>query len=342
MYRFGLTGIPLSSKGRMLRDAIEDTYLMGLNALEITFMKFNVMDVDATVEVGLKPKEVMPETKDESKIVIDVLRINEEGNYESVGIDTQIERGDILRILQWNLARSYSELEDLGKIAKELDVKLTFHTPNYIDLVSNDEFTEKSINYIIWSGMLANVLNADMIVTNLGLYGDEEPANAMKKIIQNVKIVRDRLNKMNIKIPIGFETSGKKSVAGSLEELLDVSKKVRNVVPIINFPKLMARSGMLFKSPQDYEKVIQKVEKYFPNGLYVQFASLETMPENMIRLAPIKRGEPKFDFLAELIYEKEYDITIISVSPLLEHDAQYMRVILERIISKKIQNKWEK
>ncbi|MGC8584739.1 MAG: TIM barrel protein [Thermoplasmata archaeon] len=342
MYRFGISGIPLSSKGRMLRDAIEDTYLMGLNALEVTFMKFNVMDVDATVEIGLKPKEVMPENRDESKIIVDVLRINEDGNYESVGIDNQIEKGDILRILQWNLARSYTELMELGKIAKELDIRLSFHTPNYIDFVSNDEFTERTINYVIWSGMLADVLNAEMIVTNLGLYGENEQSNALKKIVQNVKKVRDRLNKMNIKIPIGFETSGKKAVAGSMEELLDISKKVKNVIPVVNFPKLMARTGMSFKTPQDYEKVIQKIEKFYPNGIYVQFAALENLPENMIRLAPIKRGEPKFDFLAELMYEKEYNITVISVSPLLEHDAQYMRVILERIISKKIQNKWEK
>lgn len=337
MFRFGISGIPLSSKGRMLKDAIEDTYQMGLNALEIPFFKVNVQEMDVIDDVGLYPRDVLPSNKDESKIIVDILRADENGDYRSIGINHKIEENDIIRVLQWNLARSYSELRELGRVAKELDLILTVHSPNYMDLTSNNDFTSKCLDYLLWSGLIAKELGARMVVTNLGLYGIYEPKVAMKRIIDNVKKVKEKLKKQEIEVDIGFETSGKRQVAGSLEEVIEISNKIENVYPIINFPKLQARSGGALNTAQDFNKIIEKVLKFYPDHIYMQFAGLEYSPENVMRLAPIKKGDLRFENLAEALLENEYDSVMISVSPLLEHDAQYMRVILERLIEKKIE-----
>jgi len=337
MFRFGISGIPLSSKGRMLKDAIEDTYQMGLNALEIPFFKVNVQEMDVIDDVGLYPRDVLPSNKDESKIIVDVLRADENGDYRSIGINHKIEENDIIRVLQWNLARSYSELRDLGRVAKELDLILTVHSPNYMDFTSNNDFTSKCLDYLLWSGLIAKELGARMVVTNLGLYGNYEPKVAMKRIIDNVKKVKEKLKKQGIEVDIGFETSGKRQVAGSLEEVIEISNKLENVYPVVNFPKLQARSGGVLNTAQDFNKIIEKVLKFYPDYIYMQFAGLEYSSENVMRLAPIKKGDLRFENLAEALLENEYESVMISVSPLLEHDAQYMRVILERLIEKKIE-----
>lgn len=310
---------------------------MGLNSLEIPFFKVNVQEVDVVEDIGLYPREVLPTAKDESKIIVDILRADENGDYKSIGINHKIEENDIVRVLQWNLARSYSELKDLGKVAKELDLVLTVHSPNYMDLTSNDDFTAKCLDYLLWSAIIAKELDAKMVVTNLGLYGKYEPKNAMKKIIENVKKVQEKLKKQEIEMAFGFETTGKRQVAGSLEEVIEISNKLKNVYPIINFPKLQARGGGPFNSPEDFKKAIEKVSKFYPDQIYMQFAGLEYSPENVMRLAPIKKGDLKFEHLAEALLDNEYNTNIISVSPLLEHDAQYMRVILERLIEKRLE-----
>ena len=44
----------------------------------------------------------------------------------------------------------------------------------------------------------------------------------------------------------------------------------------------------------------------------------------------------RFDPLADCILDnEEFDLTIISGSPLLEHDAMYMKVILDRVQQKR-------
>jgi len=213
MYRFGLAGIPLSCKGRTLKDAIEDTHRMGLHAMEIQFLRVNVQERSVYDEVGLKPREI------ETSLIVDVLRPDEEGNYRPVGIDVALEEDDIVLELFWNLANSYVELRKLGKLAKELDVQLSLHTPYYMDLVSNGELTEKSMEYIIWGGLLANEMDAKYVVNHVGLYGDLSKAAAMKNVVANVKKLKSEYKKLKLKPKLGFEVSGKQVVFGSLDEI---------------------------------------------------------------------------------------------------------------------------
>ncbi len=333
MFRFGLAGIPLSCKGRTLRDAIEDTHRMGLHAIEIQLLRVNVQERNVIDEVGLHPREV------ENSIIIEVLRPDEEGNYRPIGIEKPLEEEDIVLQLFWNLASSYSELRMLGELAKELDIRLTLHTPYYMDLVSNGELTEKSLDYIVWGGILANEVQADIVVNHVGLYGDLSKKDAMKNVVNNVRYLKKKYRELKLKPKLGFEVSGKQILFGSLNEIITLTKRVKGILPIINFAHIHARENGSLKEPKDFEAIFQKIEPFMKDDYYVEFSGVEHENGNELRLTPIKKGDLKFETLANVIYENEYNVTIISCSPLLEHDASYMRVITERIISRKLGKK---
>ncbi len=330
MYRFGLAGIPLSCKGRTLKDAIEDTHRMGLHAMEIQFLRVNVQERSVFEEVGLTPREV------ENSLIVEVLRPDEEGNYRPIGIDSPLEEDDIVLELFWNLAKSYQELRILGKLAKELDIQLSLHTPYYMDLVSNSELTEKSMDYIIWGGLLANEMDAKYVVSHIGLYGELSKAEAMKNVVSNVKYLRKRYKELNLKPKLGFENSGKQSVFGSLEEIIALSKKVKGILPIVNFAHLHARTNGSLKEPKKFEEVFEKLSPFWKDEYYVHFAGVLYENGNETMIVAIKKGDLKFETLANVLLQNEYNITVISSSPLLEHDAAYMRVIMERVLARKL------
>ncbi|MCD6369982.1 MAG: TIM barrel protein [Thermoplasmata archaeon] len=330
MYRFGLAGIPLSCKGRTLKDAIEDTHRLGLHAMEIQFLRVNVQERNVVDEVGLKPREV------ENALIIDVLRPDEEGNYTPIGIESPLEEDDIVLELFWNLASSYVELRILKELARELDVQITFHTPYYMDLVSNGELTENSINYIIWGGILANEVGGKYVVNHVGLYGNLSKAEAMKNVVNNVKYIKKRYKELKLKPKLGFEVSGKQVLFGSLEEIIQLCKKVKGVLPIVNFAHLHARTNGGLKEQKDFQEVFNKIAPFWKDEYYVHFAGVLYENGNERMIAPIKRGDLKFETLAHVILNNEYNITIISSSPLLEHDAAYMRTIMERVLLRKL------
>ena len=68
---------------------------------------------------------------------------------------------------------------------------------------------------------------------------------------------------------------------------------------------------------------------------YTHFSGVHHEGGNEKRYTPIKKGDLKFEPLAECILDNDLPITIISSSPLLEHDAMYMKVILERVMLKR-------
>ncbi|RKY65858.1 MAG: AP endonuclease, partial [Candidatus Latescibacterota bacterium] len=67
MIRFGPGGIPLSCKGRTQRDGLNDVHMLGLNAMEIQFVRVELSERPPTrEEVGLYPRQV------EGSLVINV------------------------------------------------------------------------------------------------------------------------------------------------------------------------------------------------------------------------------------------------------------------------------
>ena len=81
----------------------------------------------------------------------------------------------------------------------------------------------------------------------------------------------------------------------------------------------------------------KRVFDFFESSLglkkfYTHFSGVEFDTEgNERHYSPIKKGEIKFEYLAEVILENDYNVITISDSPLMEHDAMYMKLIMERV-----------
>src|SRR3990172_8207776 len=330
MIRFGPSGIPLSCKGRTLRDGLEDVHNLGLSALEVQLVRVNTQERPAGEEdEGRKVREIADE------LVVEVRRRGLEP--WRTGIDTVIEAGDTLVSLTSGVAADYIELSDLGELARDLDIELSLHAPYYMDLADADHLAQKSMESIRWGGLLAEALHATVVSTHLGLYGDLTPQEAFRRAAANLRTVRDWFKALKLRPVLGIESSGQQEVLGSLEELLELAKAVKGIVPVLNFAHAHARSNGSLRQPEDFEKIMEAITKLTPAGhLHTHFSGVEHEGGNELRYTPIKKGDLRFEPLAEALLGNGWDVTLVSSSPLLEHDAMYMKVIYERILAKKL------
>jgi deoxyribonuclease-4 len=154
-------------------------------------------------------------------------------------------------------------------------------------------------------------------------------------VILAVRELRDWYKKHNITTALGLETSGKQEVFGDLDEVLAVCKRVSGVIPVLNFAHMHARGNGNLKKKEDFQEIFDAILKHTEGALYSHFSGVEYFNGNEKRYTPIKKGDLKFEPLAECILDNNVDITIISGSPLLEHDAMYMKVILERVLTRR-------
>lgn len=331
MIRFGPAGIPLSCKGRTLRDGIEDVHNLGLTALEAQLVRAHVQERPAEAEeVGLKPRDLTTD------MVIEIVR--RKGSEEQVisDIDEPIREGDTLVSLTTGIAKSYAELRELGEMADELDVSLSIHTPYYMDLVGDGDLCFRSMDSIRWGGLMARELGAKVVVTHMGLYGDVSPRTAQRKIAERIGELAKWYRRNGIDVPIGLELSGRQEIFGSLQEVLKTCREVEGTIPVVNFAHYHARENGILREPKDFHALLDKVRDYVDGEYYTHFSGVEHEGGNEKRFTSIKKGDLRFEPLAEVIVDRNEPITIISSSPLLEHDAMYMKVILERVLAKRV------
>ncbi|MCE5297086.1 MAG: AP endonuclease [Euryarchaeota archaeon] len=297
-------------------------------------VRVNVVErVPDEEEVGLTPMDV------ESDLIIEMLRQVKKKNTIITNVNDKIKADDTLITLASGLVQNFKELKGLGTMGKELDVELTMHTPYYMDLTSGNELTKKSIDSIRWAGLLTNHMEGSMVVSHIGLYGDPQKMSkkqAYKVIKENIEGVMAFWSKNKIKAKLGFETSGRQEVFGSLEELIQLSDEIDGIVPVLNFAHLHARQNGTLREPQDFGELFDRLKTYVGGHYYTHFAGVEHEGGNEKRVTPIKKGDLRFEPLAEYLADENPECTIISSSPLLEHDAMYMKVIYERVMTKKV------
>ncbi len=331
MIRFGPAGIPLSCKGRTLRDGIEDVHGLGLNAMEVQMVRVNVIDrFPDEEEVGLTPMDV------ESDLIMEIVRTKSKKEVRLTQPTEKIKEDDTLITLASGIAQNFMELRDLGRMGKEMDVQLSMHTPYYMDLASNTELTARCMDNIRWAGTMTDQMDGSLVVTHLGLAPNKSKKQAKKNITDNVASIMEWWRDSGLKPRLGFETSGRQEVFGSLDEVLEMCDDIEGTVPVINFAHVHAREEGGLREPQDFGKLLDRVREYVDGHFYTHFSGVEHEGGNEKRITPIKKGDLKFEPLADYLSEENPNITIISSSPLLEHDAMYMKVIYERVLTKKV------
>lgn len=331
MIRFGPAGIPLSCKGRTLGDGIEDVHNLGLTAMEIQLVRVNISPRYAgEEEAGLTPRTLPGE------LVVALQHPKAKKKEMIYNLDEEIQKGDVLFFLSSGIARDFMELEKLGQIARQLDIMMSVHTPYYMDLAAEGDIAQKSMEGIRWGGLIGDAIGASMVITHLGLYGSLSKKEAARRIAANLKALATWFAARKLKPKLGLETSGRQEVFGSLEEILQLCKTIKGIQPVVNFAHIHSRAGGGLKSIDDFTSLLDKAEKQATEPLHTQFSGVEHEGGNELRYTPIKRGDLRFEPLAEAILEEDYQLTLISSSPLLEHDAMYMKVIMERVLARRL------
>ncbi len=225
--------------------------------------------------------------------------------------------------------------DEVGKLAKELGILLSVHCPYFINLCSAErEKVEASKKRILDSVERAFHMGAHVAVFHPGYYGSLSPEAAFKVVEDACLDMLDRMKSRGIKgVALGHETTGKVSAFGTLDEIAGLCKKVRGCAPVVDFSHIYARAA----GKIDYAEVFKKIEPLKLKHLHCHFTSMEWTPAkipgygNEHHHLPLKFDRPPFEPLAKEILNRKINITLISESPVLEHDSLLMRQVFEKL-----------
>jgi deoxyribonuclease-4 len=227
------------------------------------------------------------------------------------------------------------EAQFMKDYAKENDVELHVHAPYYINLGGSGEELDRSFEKILFSARIAVKMGAKTVVTHSGYYGEQSERKTMKRITKNAKKLVGMFKKEKIKVKLAIETMGKQKVFGSLDEIIEICSNVKGVIPVIGLGHIHARTNGGLKKREDFEEIFQKLKPLRLKHYLIHVTGVLYENGNEYYHIPIKKGDMPLAPFIDIILDKNYDVTFISESPLLEHDAVYIRLQVEKAIMKR-------
>lgn len=230
---------------------------------------------------------------------------------------------------------SDEEAQIIRECSKENDIEVHVHAPYYINLAGDSEEIEMSFEKISRSARMANNIGAKTVVIHPGFYGENGEKKTMKLIIKNSKKITGIIKKEKLKVKIGMETMGKQKVFGTLDEIIEVCKSVKGVIPVIDLAHIHARGNGCLKERKDFEEIFEKLKPLKLKHYLLHVTGVLYENGNELYHLPIKKGDMPIAPLVEIILDNNYNVTLISESPLLEHDAVYIRLQVEKAIMKR-------
>ncbi len=216
--------------------------------------------------------------------------------------------------------------EEVGKVAKELGVRLSLHAPYFLNLCSKDpKVIKESKERILKSLVIGEIAGADAVAVHAAYYSGLTPEQAYDKLKENILDILDTAKSKEIKnIKLGLETMGRESQFGSLDEIIKLCKDVgrKHLVPYIDWGHLFVRG----KGKIDYEDVLDELKKLKLEHINSHFEGVDKNKKGeFVDVHVPINSYPPFEPLAKEILKRKLDITIISESPLLELDSLKMK-----------------
>lgn len=215
--------------------------------------------------------------------------------------------------------------EEIGKIAKDLDIMLTIHAPYWINLASEDKKKiEQSKKRILDCCERAHYLNAKYVVFHPGYYNKKEDTfNLIKKeILDLMKTIK----KNKWKVELAPETTGRVSAFFSLDEAIEMQKKVKCHL-CVDAAHIYARNN----GKIDYKEVFDKLEKLKFKHYHFHFSGINYSEKGERNHLTLSQGGPPFEPFAREILKRKFNATIISESPITWKDSLKMQKIFKNL-----------
>lgn len=217
-----------------------------------------------------------------------------------------------------------------GKLAEKHGIRLSCHAPYFVNLNAKDPEKIKPSQIRINQTLdAADALGAKVIVVHAGFYMGKTSDEATAAVITNIRPCVDHVENDGLSVKLGIETMGKHGSFGTQTEINKVCEEYKNtVVQVIDFAHIHARYAGSLKTEEEFEKVLAEFEKTKPAFLHSHFTGVNYGEKGELNHLTIDSKQPDFALLAPALKKRNYDITVISESPILEKDSLVMRKIL--------------
>jgi deoxyribonuclease-4 len=226
----------------------------------------------------------------------------------------------------------YPFAERLGELAREQDIALSVHAPLFGFMghleASGRKFTS-AVGALDRSAGIAAASGAELVVFHPGFLLGREREDAIAAVVEQLGTLRERLAAKDRAVPFGVEVMGRVRDLGSVDDVVEISRRLGWVRPVLDFAHMHATSDGAFLESAPFETALEAGDAVLEPGapFHIHFSDIAFANRNETKHLPYGEGTLRADPLREALTRFERPATVISESP-DEESSQAIRAAL--------------
>jgi deoxyribonuclease-4 len=226
----------------------------------------------------------------------------------------------------------YPFAERLGVIARENDIALSVHAPLFGFMghleASGRKFTS-AVGALDRSAGIATASGAELVVFHPGFLLGRPREDAIDAVVGQLGSLRERLEAKGRAVPFGVEVMGRVRDLGSLDDVIEISRRTGWVRPVLDFAHMHATSDGAYVGAEPFAAALEAADDVLAPGapFHIHFSDIAYANRNETKHLPYGEGTLRAEPLHDALTRFERPATIISESP-DEVSSQAIRAIL--------------
>jgi deoxyribonuclease-4 len=227
----------------------------------------------------------------------------------------------------------YPWAERLGELAREHDVALSVHAPLFGfvgHLEASGRKWSSAVGALDRSAGIAAACGAELVVLHPGFLLGRSRGDAIASVVEQLGILRERLEGKGRAVPFGVEVMGRVRDLGSLEDCVAIASEVDWVRPVVDFAHIHATSDGAFLDVERFTEALATVDAVLEHGVpfHVHFSDIAFANRNEKHHLPYGEGTLRVGPLHDALARFERPATIVSESPDEESSQRIKDVLL--------------
>src|SRR3954453_5960127 len=218
-----------------------------------------------------------------------------------------------------------------GELARDNGIVLSVHAPiaGFMGHAERGKKLNMATGMLDHSAGIAKAAGAELVVFHPGFLLNRTREEALDSVVEQLGELRSRLEGKDRAVPFGVEVMGRVREIGSIDDVLEISRRLGWVRPVIDFAHMHATSDGEFTETERFAEVLEAADAVLGPGapFHIHFSEIQWANRNETKHLPYGAGPLRADPLGEALARFERPATVISESPDLESTQAILAVL---------------
>ena len=218
----------------------------------------------------------------------------------------------------------YDWATELGRLAKEAKIALSVHAPiaGFMGHAERGRKLNMATGMLDHSAGIAKAARAELVVFHPGFLLGRTREAALDSIVEQLGELRERLEKKDRAVPFGVEVMGRVREIGSLDDVVEISRRTGWVRPVLDFAHMHATSDGAYTDAEPFREALEAADEVLPPRapFHIHFSDIAYANRNETKHLPYGEGTLRAEPLRQALRKFRRSATVISESPDLESD----------------------